>query len=185
MIRCNLRLTELSVFFFVKSGYPAGMVNKIVQEVGKFPRVLQYKDKSKEKSFVTPWIATYGPGFMEVKEKCVEMKHHIAEIRGLEGGGESRDEGDSEGSSQTWFKPNGQAFQTETVGAWKFLQRWYFTLLEKAMHVLPDGSQKRTNQHQRRRSQHQPVEIVRQTMLCMRYNASCAKSHTLAKLCKI
>ena len=68
----QLRLKELNVIF-EKSGYPTEMVNTILHKVGNTNRVLQYRTKNDEKAFVTPWLAVYGPGFDEVKEKCSEM----------------------------------------------------------------------------------------------------------------
>ena len=49
------------------------MVNTILHKVGNTNRVLKYRDKNEEKTFITPWLAVYGPGFDEVKEKCSEM----------------------------------------------------------------------------------------------------------------
>ena len=68
----HMRLQELNAIF-KNSGYPTKMVNTILQKVGNFSRVLKYKDKSEDKTFITPWLTTYGPGFEEIKAKCAEM----------------------------------------------------------------------------------------------------------------
>ena len=60
------RLIELKSFF-LRSGYPEGLVNSILDSVPDRPRCLDIVKSKNEKDFITPWIVTYGPGFDEAK----------------------------------------------------------------------------------------------------------------------
>ena len=61
------RLAQLKTFF-IRSGYPVKLVSSILDDVAKKPRILDYASRENSKSFITPWVVTYGPGFDEAKK---------------------------------------------------------------------------------------------------------------------
>ena len=72
------RLDELKVYF-MNSGYPARLVNSILDSIPKKPRCLEYAVNQADKKIITPWVVTYGPGYDEAKN----MEKNINELLSL------------------------------------------------------------------------------------------------------
>ena len=66
------RLDELKGFF-LESSYPADMVQEVIADVKRKPRVLGYRDKDQSPMCSTAWIVTYGAGYEETRDKAREL----------------------------------------------------------------------------------------------------------------
>ena len=51
----------------MNSGYPAKLVNSILDPIPQKPRNLECAVDQPDKKIITPWVVTYGVGFDEAK----------------------------------------------------------------------------------------------------------------------
>ena len=68
------RLDELKSYF-ASSSYDEKLIDRIIDKVRTMPRILVYKKKevNSEPSRTTYWTCTYGPGFIEAKNRSIEV----------------------------------------------------------------------------------------------------------------
>ena len=72
------RLVESKVYF-LNSGYPAKLVNSILDPIPQKSRSLEYAVNQPDKKIITPWVVTYGPGYDEAKS----MEKNVNELLSL------------------------------------------------------------------------------------------------------
>lgn len=70
------RLDELNSFF-TKSSYPVEKVDHVIDKVKSLPRNLEYTNKDRVTTNMTPWITTYGQGFDEAKIQAREANEML------------------------------------------------------------------------------------------------------------
>ena len=63
----------------MNSGYPAKLVNSILDSIPQKPRNLEYATNEVNKKIITPWVVTYGPGYDEAKN----MEKNVNELLSL------------------------------------------------------------------------------------------------------
>ena len=81
------RLAQLKTFF-IRSGYPEKLVSTILDDVSKKSRILDYVSRDDSKSFITPWVVTYGPGYDEAKK----FEREVNELLSYSGTWKEKDE---------------------------------------------------------------------------------------------